>query len=263
MTDQPAPLRVEMAGGVAVLTLDRPECGNAIDGAMALALLDAAARCESDAAVRCVVLTGAGKLFCGGGDAAAFAGAGQNVREVVSRQAGIYHAAIARLAAMSKPLITAVNGPAAGAGLGLAIMGDIALASDSAHFTFGYTAIGMTPDGGTSWFLPRLIGMRRAQEMAMTNRRVAAAEAAAMGLVTRVVPADALVEEAMTQASVLARGATAALGLTRNLLWSGFQTDLVAQLHREGAGLAEAAAGPEGREGIQAFIERRSPRFPS
>ena len=172
-------IRLERIGAVARITFDQPDRGNVVDAAMATELLDAAATCDQDPSIRCVLLTGSGKLFCGGGDAGAFAAAGDDAPRIVSSLTGVFHAAISRLARMDKPLVTAVNGGAAGAGLGLAILGDIVLAGTRAHFSFGYTAIGFSPDGGTSWLLPRLIGLRRAQEMVLTNRRVGAEEAAA------------------------------------------------------------------------------------
>lgn len=255
------PIGLVIREGVAIVTLDRGQRGNLIDAEMAAALLDVAVTCETAADIRCVLLTGSGRLFCGGGDIEAFARAGADAARIVSEQAGIYHAAITRLARMEKPLVVAVNGPAAGAGLGLAIMGDIVIAADVAHFTFGYTALGFTPDGATSWFLPRVVGLRLAQEMAMTNRRVEAAEAQAIGMVTSVVPSDQLEAAAWRQALALAQGPTSALGQTRDLLLSSLDADLDTHLRREARFIAEASASPDGREGIHAFLERRPPRF--
>ena len=174
-------------GAIATLTLDRPQAGNAIEIPMAREFMELAIRCEGDAAIRCVVLTGAGKLFCGGGDVAAFANAGDQLPEFLREITSYLHAGIAALARMDKPLVVAVNGSAAGAGIGLAIMGDVVLCDPAASFSLAYTGIGLTPDGGTTWLLPRLIGLRRAQELCLTNRKVRADEAASLGLVTRVV----------------------------------------------------------------------------
>src|SRR3546814_36030 len=154
---------------------------------LARALLQAAIRCDTDPAIRCVVLTGAGKLFCGGGDVQAFSAAGDQVSSYLSELAGTLHMAVTRLMRMAKPLLVLVNGPAAGAGLSLAICGDMVLAARSAHFTAAYGMVGLSPDGGMSWLLPRLIGMRRAQAMIIGNQRVSANEAEAIGLVTRTV----------------------------------------------------------------------------
>src|ERR1700756_1618329 len=177
-------ISLKREGAVATLTLDRPEVGNAIDIPMAREFMEQAIRCEGDAAIRCVVLTGAGKLFCGGGDVAAFANAGDQLPEFLREITSYLHAGIAALARMDKPLVVAVNGSAAGAGIGLAILGDVVLCDPAASFSLAYTGIGLTPDGGTTWLLPRLIGLRRTQEPCLTNRKVRAAEAARLGLGT-------------------------------------------------------------------------------
>lgn len=247
--------------GVATLVLNRPEQGNAINPEMAAQLLDAAATCDGDETIRCVLLTGTGKLFCGGGDLDSFAEAGAEVRGVVLRQAALFHAAIARLARMAKPLVVAVNGPAAGAGLSLAVFGDLVLASTQAHFTFGYTRLGFSSDGGASWLLPRLIGLRRTQEFMLTNRRIGAQEAVDMGLVTRVVEDSALIPEALEVAQSLASGPTRAIGRLRSLLLASHDASLESQLEMEGRFLAESAADAEGREGIAAILAKRPARF--
>lgn len=254
-------LTLERQGAVAVLTLNRPAQGNAINPEMAAQLLEAAATCDGDDAIRCVLLTGTGKLFCGGGDLDSFAEAGAAVRPVVSRQAALFHGAIARLARMAKPLVVAVNGPAAGAGLSLAALGDLVLASSRAHFTFGYCALGFSPDGGASWLLPRLIGLRRTQELMLTNRRIPAAEAVEIGLVTRLLEPEALMAEAHAIAQGLAAGPTRAYGRTRSLLLGSHDTSLETQLEREARLLAESAADPEGREGLAALRAGRPARF--
>ncbi|MFP5433751.1 MAG: enoyl-CoA hydratase/isomerase family protein, partial [Alphaproteobacteria bacterium] len=144
--------------GIGRITLDRPEAGNAITLPLARALLAAAIRCQTDAAIRCIVLTGNGRLFCAGGDVQLLAGAGDKRSEVLSELIATFHAAVARLARAPKPLVTLVNGPAAGAGFSLAMLGDVVIGARSAHFTAAYGAIGLTPDGGLSWLLPRLVG---------------------------------------------------------------------------------------------------------
>ncbi|MBX3595790.1 enoyl-CoA hydratase-related protein [Sphingomonas sp.] len=254
-------VRFERDGAVAVITLDRPDKGNAIDLAVAQALLDAAIACEADSAIRCVLLTGAGRMFCAGGDIAGFAGAGDGAQVYLAELAGTLHAALLRFAAMPKPMVVAVNGPAAGAGMSLAMAGDIVIAAASAHFTAAYTAIGLTPDGGTTWLLPRLVGLRRAQELVLTNRRVGAEEAKAIGLVTEVVADDALAEAARGRADGLARGATRALGGARVLLQQSFSSELATQLERETRSIASAGGGSEAREGIAAFMAKRPPDY--
>lgn len=256
-----APLLIDVNEGIAWLTLNRPAAGNAINLAMAHALVDAAIRCQVDNGIRCVVLTGAGRLFCAGGDVAAFASAGDEVSTLLDALAGTLQMALARFARMAKPLLVLVNGPAAGAGLGLAISGDVVLAAHSAHFTAAYSAIGLTPDGGVSWMLPRLVGLRRAQEMLLTNRRIKAEEAGAIGLVTRVVDDAALADEGRATAEQLCRSATAALGTARALLHDSFASDYEAQMEREVRAISAAGAGPECREGLAAFFAKRPPDF--
>jgi 2-(1,2-epoxy-1,2-dihydrophenyl)acetyl-CoA isomerase len=251
----------DVEGAVATITLNRPEVGNALDIPMSRALLEAAMRCEADAAIRCVVLTGTGKLFCGGGDVAAFAGAGDDLPKMLREITVYLHAAIAVLARMEKPLVTAINGSAAGAGIGLAILGDVALAEPTASFSLAYTGIGLTPDGGATWLLPRLIGLRRTQELCLTNRRVKAEEAASLGLVTRLVEAGTLAAETKAVAEQLARSATAALGATRKLLVESYTNTLEDQLALESRVISNQALNFEGREGVTAFFEKRAPRF--
>lgn len=254
-------ITLDIVEDVAWLTLARPEKRNAVDPEFAFRLHELAEHCAADQAIRCVILTGSGKFFCVGGDIDAFSAAGEDAEAAVGALARSFHAGIHRLATMEKPLVTAINGPAAGAGLSLAILGDIALATASAHFTSAYSAVGLTPDGGASWWLPRLIGMRRAQEMILTNRRIGAEEAAAIGLVTRVVPDDALRTEASTVASALAKGPIRALARCRALLVESATADLSTQLDREAASIAESAGAAEGREGVAAFLAKRPPHF--
>lgn len=247
--------------GIATLTLNRPAAGNTINLPLAKALLQAAIRCDSDAAIRCVVITGAGKLFCGGGDLGAMREVGDNVPAYLSELTGILHLAVSRLMRMRKPLVTLVNGPAAGAGLSLALAGDIVVAGESASFTAAYGRVGLSPDGGLSWLLPRLIGMRRAQDMIIANRRVDAAEAEAIGLVTRVVGNDQLAEEGAKQAASLAAGATAAIGSARAVLLESYAGSLESHLELEARSLSAMGGTAEFREGAAAFLERRKPDF--
>jgi 2-(1,2-epoxy-1,2-dihydrophenyl)acetyl-CoA isomerase len=243
--------------GIATLTLNRPEQGNTIDLPMAQALLKAALRCDEDDAISCVVITGRGKLFCGG-DIGSFAQAGDSIGSFLSELAGTLHMALSRFLRMRKPLVTLINGPAAGAGLSLAIAGDLAIAARSAHFTAAYGALGLSPDGGMSWRLPRLVGMRRAQNIILTNRRVTSEEAAAIGLVSRMVEDDALAEVGAKVAAELAAAPTAALGAARNLLLDSFETPLEAQLECEARSIAALGRSAETRAPVAAFLERRN-----
>lgn len=251
----------ERDGAVARITLDRPDVGNAIDIPMARAIMAAAIACDEDEGVRCVLLTGSGRLFCAGGDVAAFAGAGDALGGFLKEITAYLHSAIARLARMDKPLVTAVNGAAAGAGFSLAILGDIVLAAPQARFALAYTGIGLSPDGGATWLLPRLVGLRRAQELCLRNTAMRAEEAVAAGLATRVVAEGALLDEASALAAELAAGATSALGATRRLLLDSFSNGLETQMELESRAIAAQGRHPHGREGVEAFAARRPPIF--
>lgn len=255
------PLRSERLEGIVTLTLDRPENGNAIDVAMADALLAAALECAGDPTVRAVILTGAGAMFCAGGDVAAFAAAGEAAPALMHRLTAPLHAAITRLAHMDAPLVTAINGAAAGAGFGLAMLGDVALAARSAKFATAYGAIGLTPDAGTTWLLPRLVGLRQAQRLALTGERIDAEEAVRIGLVTRVVEDSDLMIEAVAVAQRLAQSSPGAFRATRDLLLSSSDAGLEVHLAREADAIAQAAGRCDGREGIAAFVEKRRPVF--
>jgi len=258
-----APVLIDVADGIARITLNRPAVGNAIDLPMARALVEAAIRCQTDQSIRCVVLTGAGRLFCAGGDVEAFRTAGNTVDALLSELAGMVHMAVARFARMAKPFLVLVNGPAAGAGLSLAISGDVVIAGRSAHFTAAYGAIGLTPDGGMSWLLPRLVGLRKAQEMILTNRRVKADEAETIGLVTRTVDDEALQQEGDAVAAQLASAATGAIGAARGLLRESLESSLEVQLEREATTISRAGVLPEGQEGLATYFAKRPADFRS
>jgi 2-(1,2-epoxy-1,2-dihydrophenyl)acetyl-CoA isomerase len=249
-----------VSDGIARITLARPDVGNAIDLPLARALLSAAIACETDAAIRCVVLTGQGRLFCAGGDVAAMREAGDKLAVMLTELIAVFHAAVSRLARMPKPLLVLVNGPAAGAGFSLAMLGDVVLSSRSAHYTAAYGAIGLTADGGLSWLLPRLVGLRKAQEIILTNRRIKAEDAEAIGLVTRTVDDDALIDEGNAAATALANAPVAALGAARALLKESYESGLETQLDRELRSMA-VAADLEAREGLAAFFAKRPPVF--
>ncbi|WP_299308972.1 enoyl-CoA hydratase-related protein [uncultured Croceicoccus sp.] len=258
-----APVRIERDGAVARLVLNRPKAGNAIGLSLASALHRAAITVGDDPDVRCVVMTGAGRLFCAGGDLSEIMGAGEGRASHLSALVGTLNLAVARLAAMEKPLLCIVNGPAAGAGMSLAIAGDVVIAAQSAHFTAAYGAIGLTPDGGMSWTLPRLVGLRAAQRIVFENRRIGADEAAAIGLVTEAVADDELAEVAAARAQALADAPSRAWGAARGLLYAGMQNDLSTQLELELRSIAQAGAGAEASEGIGAFMEKRKADYRS
>jgi len=259
MTDQPVLFTID--GEIATIRLNRPAAGNTLDLPLARGLLAAAIACDQDPAIRCVMLSGEGKLFCGGGDIVAMNEAGENVSGFLSELAGVLHMAVTRLSRMAKPLVVLVNGPAAGAGFSLALIGDIVLAGQNAHFTSAYGKLGLTPDGGLSWILPRLVGMRKAQEIILRNPRIPAGEAERLGLVTRVVEDGDLAAEGAKIAAELATGPTLALGGARLLLLESLHTTLETQLELEARSLAANSRTPASREGVAAFLARREPDF--
>jgi 2-(1,2-epoxy-1,2-dihydrophenyl)acetyl-CoA isomerase len=256
-----AAVTLAVDSGVASITLNRPEAGNSINLEMAQLLAQAATNCDADERIRCVVLTGAGRMFCVGGDVKLFGAAAAHLPRLVTQLTDSLHAACMVLAKLQKPLIVLVNGPAAGAGLGLSMLGDIVIAARSAHFTVGYGALGLTPDAGTTWLLPRLVGIRMAQDMVIRNRRVTSQEAVDAGLVTSLVEDHQLPESGSKMAAQLAESATAAIGASRALLLQSSVTGLEAQMSTEARAIALAAAGWESREGIAAFLGKRKPVF--
>lgn len=254
-------LRFELTDGVAKITLNRPDAYNAMNLAMVRELYDAIRRCDDDLAVRAVLLTGAGKAFCAGGDLRSFAAEDEEIGAHLKDVTTALHDAISRMARMDAPVIAAVNGVAAGGGMALACACDLIVASESARFTMAYTRAGLTPDGSSTFFLPRLVGLGRALDLALTNRMLSAAEAEAWGIVSRVVPDADLLPAAERLAAELATGATAALGGAKRLLIAGWNETLETQMAHESRRIARAAEGAEAREGIAAFLEKRAPRF--
>ncbi len=255
-------LDFELRDAVAWITFNRPERFNALDPTMARELCDVANRCSSDRGVRAAVLTGSGdQAFCAGGDVAVFAERLDDIEVLVKEVTTCLHAAVSRFARMRAPLIAAVNGVAAGAGLSLVACCDLALAAQNATFTSAYTRIGLTPDGSSTHFLSRLVGPRRAMELYLTNRVLSAAEALDWGLVNRVVPAAELGTEAEALARRLAEGPTAAHGGVKSLMQSAASESLETQMELESRAIAAAGASADGREGIRAFMEKRPPRF--
>jgi 2-(1,2-epoxy-1,2-dihydrophenyl)acetyl-CoA isomerase len=255
-------LTFEIRDGVATITLTRPASFNALDMQMSVELLDVANICSTDPAVRCVVLTGAGdKAFCAGGDVAGFVAAGDKVQRLVADMTTNLHTAISRFAWMRAPVIAAVNGVAAGAGLSIMAFCDLAIAADHARFTSAYTRIGLTPDGSSTYFLSHLIGRRRAMELYLTNRNLTAAEALDWGLVNRVVPAAELMGEVWALARQLADGPTEAHGGIKRLLNSAATESLESQMELETRTIIAMVATQDGREGVRAFVEKRRAKF--
>jgi 2-(1,2-epoxy-1,2-dihydrophenyl)acetyl-CoA isomerase len=250
---------VEVArdGGVQTITLNRPDVLNAFNVALHRALA-AALKEARDPEVRAIVITGAGRGFCVGQDLAEFRDATVGVGE---RLRGSYHPNVLAMRALEKPVIAAVNGPAAGAGLSLALACDLRIAGDSAAFVPAFIGIGLVPDSGCSYFAARLLGPARAFEWLTTNRKLGAAEARAWGLVTEVVEADRLLARAHELASAYATAPTHAIGMTKRLLDRAVVSTLAEQLELEAQLQTAARASDDAAEGIAAFLEKRAPRF--
>jgi len=257
MSDTRSELLVTHDGAVQTITLNRPDVLNALDLAMHVRLaaaLDRAAQPD----VRALVITGSGRGFCVGQDVGEFPRDAAAVGELLSRH---FNPAIRALCGLPKPVIAAINGPAAGAGLALALACDLRLAAASASLVPAFGRIGLVPDSGLSHTLPRLIGSAAAFDWMVSGRRIAAPEAEAMGLVTRVVEDAALAAETAALATELAAGPTAAIGLTKQLIGRSLESSLDEQLDEEARLQAIAAAGDDFGEGVAAFLEKRPPRF--
>jgi 2-(1,2-epoxy-1,2-dihydrophenyl)acetyl-CoA isomerase len=253
-------VQVETRGAVALVTLNRPDSSNTLNLEMAMDLLAAAMTCGRNPAVRAVVLTGAGRQFCFGGDLRAMLSRGDAVEGYLRELTGYLHSAISHFVRMDAPVIAAVNGTAAGAGVGLLAMADLAVCGRSSKISLAYTGVGLTPDGGTSFLLPRTIGVKRTMELLLLNRALSANEALDWGLVNAVVDDSEVVNEAFRLAERLSGGPTNAFGKTKRLLAAsiaGFESQMVL----ESETIATQAVTPEGAEGINAFTSKRKPEF--
>lgn len=247
---------VEVRNHVAFVTLARPDVANTMNLEFGHDILAAALKVEATPDVRAVVLTGSGKNFCFGGDLRGMVTSGDDVEGFLRELTTHLHAAIVHFTRMDAPVIAAVNGTAAGAGLGLVLMSDIAVAGTSSKFAPAYTGVGLTPDGSTTFLLPRAIGYKRAMELFLTNRVLSADEALAWGLVNQVVPDDQILDAATKIAERLAAGPVRAFGQVKRLL-ADAEPGLEAQLAREGRTISRQGTTAEGREGIAAFLEKR------
>ena len=251
----------DLSDGVATITFNRPRAANSLTRQMGQELMDASIRCDDDPEVRAVVLTGAGRMFCVGADLKQFPPAGPKMATEIKLLTTYLHAAVSRFVRMDAPLICSVNGTAAGAGMSLALIGDLTLASESARFTMSYSRVALTPDCSATYYLPRLVGFRRALELSLTNRMLSAAEAEAWGLINRVVAKDALAAETQALAAQLAAGPTQVLGATKRLYHDAWTESLESQMEQETRAITSAARGPEAAEGLAAFLKKREPNF--
>lgn len=252
-------LRVEVDGPVATLTLDRPAALNALTVPVKVGLREALESIAADPSVRAVILTGAGRAFCAGQDLAEREEPDAAPLDVEVRER--YNPIIRALRSMGQPVIAAVNGVAAGAGASLAFACDLRIAAEEARFVLAFGRIGLVPDSGATWFLPRLVGPAKAAELALVGDAVDAAEALRIGLVSKVVPGDRLMPEARVLADRIAAGAPLAMSLTKAALERSLTTGLDEALDAEAGLQGIAGASADHAEGLAAFREKRPPRF--
>ena len=252
-------LRVDIDGPVATLTLDRPEALNALTVAVKVALREALEQIAAERSVRVVILTGAGRAFCAGQDLAERELPDAAPLDVELRER--YNPIIRALRSMGQPVIAAVNGVAAGAGASLAFACDVRIAAEDARFVLAFGKIGLVPDSGATWFLPRLVGPARAAEMALVGDPVGADEALRIGLVSRVVPGDELLATARELADRIAAGAPLANSLVKGAFERAVTSDLETALEGEAKLQGIAGASADHAEGLAAFREKRPPRF--
>jgi 2-(1,2-epoxy-1,2-dihydrophenyl)acetyl-CoA isomerase len=253
----------EKSEGIVTLTLNRPDVLNAVNEKMGQELLDALRQAERDPEVRCLIITGRGRAFCSGEDIQALRSDyehGTNPK-LGERLLHKYNPMIRRIREMEKPVIAAVNGPAAGAGAGIAYSCDIRLASDSAKFLQAFVRIGLAPDSGTSFFLPKLVGYAKALELSLTGDEVTSKEAERLGLVSKVVPADQLMTSARDLAKKLTQGAPRAIGLTKRAINKSTSSDIETVLQYESYLQEIAGATSDHVEAVKAFFEKRKPVF--
>ncbi|MEZ4778881.1 MAG: enoyl-CoA hydratase-related protein [Flavobacteriaceae bacterium] len=246
--------------GIQTLRLNRPEVFNSFNREMALLLQDELDACKINPEIRAIVITGNGKAFC----------AGQDLKEVTSPELNPgfkkileehYNPIISRIRSIEKPIIAAVNGVAAGAGANIALACDVVIASEQASFIQAFSKIGLIPDSGGTFFLPRLIGFQKASALMMLGDKVSAIDAEKLGMVYRIIPSENFEAEVAVLATTLSKMPTKALGMTKRLLNQSMVSNLNAQLDLEGKLQIEAAQSEDYAEGVAAFVEKRTPNF--
>ena len=258
-------VKVDVHGKVGVLTLNHPEVMNAVSPEMLKGLMGAMSYIErADTGLRALVMTGQGRGFCAGANLSggpASSDFGPQERDAGAALETVYHPFLRRLRNLKMPFITAVNGPAAGVGMSFALMGDMILAGKSAYFLQAFRRIGLVPDGGSTWLLPRLVGLARAKELSLMGDKLSADKALEWGLINRVYDDGALVGEAMKLADELAHGPTVALGLIRKLYWDSPLNTYEEQLDAERQAQKEAGRAEDFAEGVSAFLQKRKAEF--
>jgi len=251
----------DVKNDVAHITLNRPDAANSINIEMSTDLMHAADYCGEDPMIRAVLISGNGHMFCSGGDLKEFSVQGKRLPYHLKEMTVYLHAAVSRLSRLDAHVVAAVHGNAAGAGLSLICACDIVIAADNTRFTMAYTRAGLSPDGSSTYYLPRIVGVKRALELALTNRILSAQEALEWGIVTRLVPEEELLDQARTLAVQLAAGPTKALGAAKRLVRSGGNESLETQMEHESQAIANIARTADSSEGIAAFLEKRTPKF--
>jgi 2-(1,2-epoxy-1,2-dihydrophenyl)acetyl-CoA isomerase len=258
------PIILEIADGYAVITLNRPKAANALNLALTDALLDAMITCDQDQTVRAVLLTGNGSAFCAGGDirqmqdaVEARGNAGAFLKMLTVR----FHGVISTMAQMRKPVVTGINGVAAGGGLSIALAGDIVLASDVARFNVAYIGIGAVTDGGLSFNLPRLVGPKLAFELTCSNRTLSAQEAKDMRIVSEIYPYNEFATRARAYVANLATLPTEAVAHAKHLYQVSASNSLETQMEEERQAISACGRTADFAEGIDAFLNKRAPNF--
>ena len=254
-------LLVDIRDQIATLTFNRPQVRNAMDYDLMIALKASIEAILDDVNVRAVVMRGAGGAFMAGGDISQFRDHIDSLPALITKEAREFHYSILALRRMAKPVLAVVEGPCAGAGMSMMAACDLAIATSDAMFTLAYSNLGASPDGGSSYFLPRILGTRKALELALLPDRFDAATALSIGLVNWVVPATELDARVAAIAKRLASGPTVAFAKTKALMNQAMDMSIEAQLEAEVQGFADCARTNDLREGVMAFVEKRKPNF--
>jgi len=251
----------DVKDSVATITLNRPDAYNALNLTLARDVFQATLEADESREVRCILITGAGKAFCAGGDVKDFADNPDRIGILIKELTTYLHGAVSRLARSLKPVIMAVNGVAAGGGMSLALSGDLVVAAESAKFNMAYSRIAASPDGSASYFLPRMIGLRRALELHFTNRVLSAREAMEWGLVNRVHPDADFPAAVRALARELAQGPTLAFGRAKLLFHQSTQESLETQMELEAQAIAASGHTEDFRNGVVAFARKQPVTF--
>src|SRR5262245_10388097 len=256
------PVLLSLDDGIARLRLNRPEASNGLSEALLEALVQAAELCEETDGVRCVLFSGEGDNFCAGGDVKEFAAKGEDLPDHLVGQTALLQRATATLLGLDAPVVALIQGWAVGGGgLGLACAGDLAIGGESCRFMSGATRVGMAPDAGSSVTVSRIVGVRRAMEIFLTDRVLSSAEALELGILNKVVPDSELEAEGMELATRLASGPTLAYGETQRLVWEGLGRSVLDALPDEAETVSRLSGTEDSHEGLAAVIERRDPEY--